>query len=102
MANFTWVILVAANSPRLRQAKQLLRLGTQSLIQRQVQTLLATNLPVCVVYGAVDVGAELPIHPNLTTIYNRRWSTGISTSVTLAQQMHPNKHIVWVLDCIQL
>ena len=97
MSDFTWIILAAGSSTRLGQAKQLLRLGNQSLIQHQIQTLLATKLPVCVVTGATDVSTELPIHPMLSVIHNPLWQKGLGTSVTLAQHIHPNKHIGWVL-----
>ncbi len=95
--DFIWVILAAGNSTRLGQPKQLLKLGSQSLIQHQVQTLLSTGLPVCVVSGAVDINSDITPHANLSILHNPEWRKGMGTSVTLAQKTHTQKSIGWVL-----
>jgi len=95
--DFIWVILAAGNSTRLGQPKQLLKLGRQSLIQHQVQTLLATGLPVCVVSGAVDLNDDITPHVNLNILHNPDWHKGMGTSVILAQKTHNQKSIGWVL-----
>ena len=95
--NFIWVILAAGGSTRLGEPKQLLSLGGETLIKHQVNTLLATGLPVCVVTGAVELSTELPSHHNLSSIHNPNWEQGMGASVILAQQHYPNSHIGWVL-----
>ena len=95
--DFIWVILAAGNSTRLGQPKQLLKLGSQSLIQHQVQTLLATGLPVCVVSGAVDLNDDITPHANLNILHNPDWHKGMGTSAILAQKTHNQKSIGWVL-----
>jgi len=91
--DFIWVILAAGNSTRLGQPKQLLKLGSQSLIQHQVQTLLSTGLPVCVVSGAVDINSDITPHANLSILHNPEWRKGMGTSVTLAQKnSHSEKY----------
>ena len=95
--DFIWVILAAGNSTRLGQPKQLLQLGSKSLIEHQVQTLLATGLSVCVVSGAVDLNSAITAHANLSLLHNPDWHKGMGTSVKLAQQSHIQKSIGWVL-----
>ncbi len=118
--SFVWVILAAGGSTRLGEPKQLLSLGGETLIEHQLKTLLATDLPVCVVTGAVDLtehvgwaqhapaAQQLPwvsaqqiqhvgLKPNPQIIHNPNWENGMGASVMLAQQHYPHSHIGWVL-----
>ena len=94
---FIWVLLAAGGSTRLGQAKQLLSLGQTTLIHHQTCTLLATDLPVCVVSGAEELSPYLPQHKHLNLIHNSKWQTGLATSIQLAQSHYPEHHIGWVL-----
>lgn len=113
--NFIWVLLAAGGSTRLGQPKQLLSLGGKTLIEHQISNLLATELPVCVISGAVALAylanqqqhinwptteaktQSQPPYPALQIIHNKNWQQGMGSSVILAQQSFPASHIGWVL-----
>lgn len=80
----TGIILLAAGaSTRMGQAKQLLRIAGQSLIERGVKTALGTTFrPVVVVLGA----NREQIEPELSglevkKVFNPDWPTGMGSSI---------------------
>lgn len=80
----TGIILLAAGaSTRMGQAKQLLRIAGQSLIERAVKTALGTTFrPVVVVLGA----NREQIEPELSglevkKVFNPDWPTGMGSSI---------------------
>ena len=95
--NFMWILLAAGNSTRLGEPKQLLCLGGQSLVACQVQRLLHTQLPVCVIEGAVELVGYLPQHEHLHILQNPHWQQGIGSSIHLAVTTYTNYHLGFVL-----
>ena len=77
------IILAAGASTRMGQAKQLLRIGGESLIQRAVKTALGTNFrPVLVVLGANREQIEPELQGTETLqVFNPDWSTGMGSSI---------------------
>jgi molybdenum cofactor cytidylyltransferase len=77
------IILAAGASTRMGQAKQLLRIAGESLIQRAVKTALGTTFrPVVVVLGA----NREQIEPELSglevkKVFNPDWPTGMGSSI---------------------
>lgn len=82
--NTTGIILLAAGaSTRMGQAKQLLRIAGESLIQRAVKTALGTTFrPVVVVLGAnrEQVEPEL-LDLEVLKVFNPDWPTGMGSSI---------------------
>jgi len=79
-----WVILLAAGgSRRFGRAKQLARLGGETLLRRAARVALAARVAGCIVVlgaGAPRLARELHGLP-LRTALNRRWRDGLSTSL---------------------
>jgi molybdenum cofactor cytidylyltransferase len=102
-ANTGIVILAAGASTRMGQPKQLLRIGTESLLQRAIRIALSTPFrPVVVVLGA----NQEKIEPELAglevqLVYNPHWSTGmgssIATGVNHLQHLAKNSQAVLIL-----
>lgn len=82
--HLTGIILLAAGaSTRMRQAKQLLRIAGESLIQRAVKTALSTTYrPVVVVLGAnrEQIEPEL-LGSEVLKVFNPDWPTGMGSSI---------------------
>jgi molybdenum cofactor cytidylyltransferase len=95
------IILAAGASTRMGQAKQLLRIAGESLIQRAVKTALSTTFrPVVVVLGA----NREQIEPELSglevlKVFNPDWATGMGSSIAtgLAFLLEQNPTIQQVL-----
>lgn len=80
----TGIILLAAGaSTRMGQAKQLLRIAGESLIQRAVKTALGTIFrPVVVVLGANREQIEPELAGSeVMKIFNPDWPTGMGSSI---------------------
>ena len=77
------IILAAGASTRMGQAKQLLRIGGESLIQRAVKTALGTIFrPVVVVLGANREQIEPELQSTeILKVFNPDWSTGMGSSI---------------------
>lgn len=78
------IILAAGASTRMGQPKQLLRVGSESLIQRVLRTALATVFrPVVVVLGAnrEKIEPELEAFP-VHKVVNETWSNGMGSSIS--------------------
>lgn len=80
----TGILLLAAGaSTRMGQAKQLLRIAGESLIQRAVKTALSTPFrPVVVVLGAnrEQIEPEL-VGSEVLKVFNPDWATGMGSSI---------------------
>ena len=80
----TGILLLAAGaSTRMGQAKQLLRIAGESLIQRAVKTALSTIFrPVVVVLGAnrEQIEPEL-LGSDILKVFNADWATGMGSSI---------------------
>lgn len=82
--NTTGIILLAAGaSTRMGQAKQLLRVAGESLIQRAVKTALGTTFrPVVVVLGANREQIEPELSGSeVLKVFNPDWPTGMGSSI---------------------
>lgn len=77
------IILAAGASTRMGQAKQLLRIGGESLIQRAVKTALGTIFrPIVVVLGANREQIEPELQgTEILKVFNPDWSTGMGSSI---------------------
>jgi CTP:molybdopterin cytidylyltransferase MocA len=79
------VVLAAGASKRLGEPKQLVRLGSETLLERAVRVAReAECLPVVVVVGA-DY-ANVLVHSvlgDLVTVINDRWEEGMASSIRL-------------------
>jgi len=77
------IILAAGESGRLGQPKQNLLFQGQTLLQRAVETALASAcMPVMVVLGA-NANRIMPI-ANANIIYNDYWKEGMASSIRVA------------------
>lgn len=75
-ARVAGVLLAAGDGSRLGQPKALVRLGDQSLASRGVAMLRAGGAdPIIVVTGAAEVDL-----PDVVTVHNLRWQTGMGSS----------------------
>tara|TARA_R110002051_G_scaffold169498_1_gene240035 strand:- start:6766 stop:7383 length:618 start_codon:yes stop_codon:yes gene_type:complete len=80
--NVAIVLLAAGASRRMERAKQLLPWQEQSMIEHQINTLLQTDLPLCVVLGAhaakiAPLIQDLP----LQICINESWEKGMGNSL---------------------
>lgn len=78
------IILAAGASTRMGQPKQLLRVGSESLIQRVLRTVMASTFrPVVVVLGAnrEKIEPELEVFP-VQKVFNEIWSSGMGSSIS--------------------
>lgn len=78
------IILAAGASTRMGQPKQLLRVGSESLIQRVLRTVMASTFrPVVVVLGAKreKIEPELEVFP-VHKVFNEIWSSGMGSSIS--------------------
>lgn len=77
------LILAAGASTRMGQAKQLLRIAGESLIQRVVNTALATSFgPVVVVLGANREQIEPELQgKEVGSVFNPEWPSGMGSSI---------------------
>ena len=77
------IILAAGASTRMGQAKQLLRIAGESLIQRAVKTALSTTFrPLVVVLGAnrEQIEPEL-LDSEALKVFNPDWPSGMGSSI---------------------
>jgi molybdenum cofactor cytidylyltransferase len=83
MRDVAAVILAAGGSQRMGRAKQLLRVGGQSMVRRAVEAAVEAGCaPVVVVVGARadEVEAELP-GSGAEVVRNEGWERGIGSSI---------------------
>lgn len=105
--NYAIVILAAGASTRMGQPKQLLPLNGVTLLERIIQTALATKVSqVVVVLGAnaaliQPAIAALPV----SIVHNANWSAGMSTSLQTGlaylQALPVSVHAIVTLLCDQ-
>ncbi|MFQ3229883.1 NTP transferase domain-containing protein [Reinekea sp.] len=81
MAKLAIGILAAGCSKRLGRAKQLVNAGGISLLQRQVNTAVATGLPVTVVLSDQDEAMQMREQLTVPTLTNQRWASGMASSI---------------------
>ena len=81
------VILAAGSSTRMGSAKQLLKLGGKTLIERTLTEALKSDLDLVVLvigYMADEIKGNIGVDPNekkLKIIQNGNWKEGISSSI---------------------
>jgi molybdenum cofactor cytidylyltransferase len=102
------IILAAGASRRMGQAKQLLKIDNQSLIERTIHTATAIeNQQTVVVLGANASIIQSAIAPNkaIDTVVNTDWEQGMGTSLKRGLQFllakKPALEAVIVLVCDQ-
>ncbi|WP_163712703.1 nucleotidyltransferase family protein [Mangrovibacterium lignilyticum] len=83
MAKICILLLAAGESSRMGQAKQLLPWGNSTLIEHQLEKLLATGHPVFVVLGsrADQISSLIEKYP-VTMLINEQWQTGMGSSIS--------------------
>lgn len=84
--NIAAIVLAAGSSSRMGTAKQLLRVGSTTLLRRSVEQAIASNVRATfVVVGAEaeKMREELRELP-LTIVDNSRWPEGLGTSIATA------------------
>ncbi|MBP2832069.1 nucleotidyltransferase family protein [Aquimarina sp. U1-2] len=86
--NIVHLILAAGSSTRMGAPKQLLPWGTTSLIGHAITRALSIeNTPVFVVLGAnYELIYNQISHYAITSIYNKKWSLGMGSSIRLGLQ----------------
>lgn len=83
MAKIPILLLAAGGSTRMRQPKQLLPWGSQTLIEHQIQTLLKTDHPVHVVLGSNSNLISPVIEKySLNIFINADWESGMGSSIS--------------------
>ena len=84
MAKIPILLLAAGSSTRMRQPKQLLPWGNQTLIEHQIQTLLQTGNPVNVVLGS-NSNLIVPVigKYSANVFINTDWESGMGCSISL-------------------
>jgi len=84
MAKIPILLLAAGASSRMGQPKQLLPWGEHTLIEHQIQTLLATSNPVNLVIGS-NSDLILPIIQKfpVTIFINTDWESGMGSSISI-------------------
>jgi molybdenum cofactor cytidylyltransferase len=100
------IILAAGASSRLGRPKQNLVFQKNTLLQRAVETALASKCrPIIVVLGAnADLIETSNLSKDLTIIYNRDWSEGLASSIRVAiREIKKNDaiHNVVIMLCDQ-
>lgn len=87
MGNIQLLLLAAGTSSRMKQPKQLLPWGSESLIEHQIKTLLATNNSVSVVLGAYskEISQMIKRFP-IRTLINEDWKKGMGSSIAYGVQ----------------
>jgi molybdenum cofactor cytidylyltransferase len=79
------IILAAGESRRLGRPKQNLLFHGQTLLQRAIETALATACrPVFVVLGANADGIKLTGSAEVKMLYNKDWEEGLGSSIRIA------------------
>ncbi len=102
------IILAAGESVRLGQPKQLLRIGTESVIQRSARQAISADCgQVVVMLGANfdTIQAELIDLP-VTIVNNENWSSGMGVSIKFGLrkmlELQPNLEGVIISLCDQV
>ena len=101
------IVLAAGSASRMGQPKQLLKIGSQSLVQRAVQTALsATCHPVVVVTGAYANEVQQSVRGlSVTCVHNTVWKEGMGSSircgVSTAVDISPATEAIIILLCDQ-
>ncbi len=87
MSNLHILLLAAGASSRMKRSKPLLPWKNDTLINHQVNTLLATSYPLTVVLGAKaqDILPTLK-DLNISTIVNEHWEEGMGNSLAYGVQ----------------
>jgi len=77
------VILAAGSSSRMGQSKQLLKIGTESLIRTSAKTVIDSGVgQVVVVLGSnYQVHQQEIVDLSIQIIYNKNWEKGIGSSI---------------------
>lgn len=93
MNNIPIVLLAAGASSRMGQPKPLLPWGEQTLIEHQINTLLATGNPVVVVLGnqsesIIPILQGLPVEFTINENWEKGMGTSIAAGVKFIQQIY--------------
>ncbi|MCB0459399.1 MAG: nucleotidyltransferase family protein [Flavobacteriaceae bacterium] len=88
MSKIVHLLIAAGESKRMKQPKQLLSWGNNTLIEHQIHTLLGTNQDVIVILGAYadeifPVIKDFPIK----IVTNKQWAKGMGTSIAYGIEM---------------
>ncbi|MDT0552629.1 nucleotidyltransferase family protein [Urechidicola vernalis] len=83
MSNVKILLLAAGSSSRMGRPKQLLPWRNTTLIEHQINILLALNFPVTVVLGAYsnEIQEHIKMKP-ITIFTNRNWKDGMGSSIS--------------------
>ncbi|MFN2475069.1 MAG: NTP transferase domain-containing protein, partial [Chthoniobacterales bacterium] len=101
------LVLAAGSSSRMRKPKQLLRVGSRSLLRRSAEAATASDVTATVIVIGAEAQAmrkELEGLP-LKILENARWTEGVGTSISaginwLADQSEPVEGVV-IMVCDQ-
>ena len=105
--NVAALVLAAGSSSRMGSAKQLLRLGSRTLLRRIVEESLASSArETYVVVGANAAAMREELRGlSVLIVENPQWATGIGTSVSIGTETiaihQPRFDAVIVLTCDQ-
>lgn len=88
------VILAAGESSRLGEAKQLVRLGEETLLDRAIKAARSACSPVVVVTGAERIDRE-------DVVVNEQWQRGIGTSIRVGVAHVADCDAVILMTCDQ-
>ena len=90
------IILAAGQSRRFGQPKQNLLFQNQTLLQRAIETAVASECrPIIVITGANDHLIDLPNpNPDVTIICNSGWEEGMSSSIRMGIKKMENHNDV--------
>jgi molybdenum cofactor cytidylyltransferase len=100
------VILAAGSSSRLGHSKQMVKINSETLLQRSIKTALASTAnEVLVVLGAnAEIHSEsIALFP-VQTIHNANWQKGIGSSIKAGLHYFQNKNMdaLLILVCDQV
>ncbi|WP_321342719.1 nucleotidyltransferase family protein [uncultured Draconibacterium sp.] len=95
MNNIPILLLAAGASSRMGQPKPLLPWGEQTLIEHQINTLLATGNPVVVVLGnqsesIIPILQGLPVELSINKNWEQGMGTSIAAGVKFISQLYPD------------
>jgi molybdenum cofactor cytidylyltransferase len=99
--NSALILLAAGSSSRLGQSKQLLKIGSETLLQRAVRIALQTNVSkISIVLGsnADHHISQINHSPIIQIIENKNWKDGMGSSIKVALKKLVNDKSM--IDCV--
>lgn len=98
--NLTVIILAAGSSSRLGEAKQLLKLGNESLIQIAVKKALELSNDVNVILGSRSTQCQKELESfNIKSFFNKDYKKGMGTSLSFGVSKITNTNRILVMLC---